>query len=236
MKQVLLEKAYVLHRRHFRETSLLIEWFSKEHGRFTTIAKGMRRARNNMAGLFEPFVPLMISYQGKTELLNLTHVERTEVYSRLHGECLFAAFYLNELLLALLQKHDAHPKLFSYYEESLHALRNVALFPQVLREFERQLLIEVGFGLFANIDEQIKQQFNEDSYYAFYPTQGFVAVPNDAFNDALFSGKILLQIAHSEWNEQSLKAAKTIHRHIINSLLGTKSINSRQLFKKFAEK
>src|SRR4051812_48805305 len=108
MKPVLLQPAYVLHRRDYRESSFLVELFALEYGRLTVIARGARKAKSLLPGLLQPFIPLLVSWSGKTELLTLTHAEAHGEIKNLHGDCLFAGFYLNELLMCLLQKWDSH--------------------------------------------------------------------------------------------------------------------------------
>src|SRR5687767_7577244 len=104
MINVTQQQAYVLHRRPYRESSFLIELFTLDHGRMSVIAKGARKAHSGALGLLQPFTPLWINCRGRGELLTLTHYETQGVAQSLQGECLFAGFYINELLIALLQK------------------------------------------------------------------------------------------------------------------------------------
>src|SRR6185437_9440208 len=137
MKHVLLQPAYVLHIRSYRETSLLVELFTPEYGRLTVIAKGVRQSKSVLAGLLQPFVPLLVSWSGKHELMTLLHAEANGSAKYLKGECLFAGLYLNELLMYLLQKWDAHLNLFSAYENTLTSLQTNSLEQKTLRSFEK---------------------------------------------------------------------------------------------------
>ncbi len=87
-----------------------------EYGRLTLTAKGARQMKSSVQGLLQPFTPLLISWAGKGELMALTQVEAHGALRRLLGDALFAGFYLNELIMALLEKWDAHPPLFSAYD------------------------------------------------------------------------------------------------------------------------
>src|SRR4029079_13195722 len=120
--RVLLQPAFILHHRPFRETSVLLDVFSEEHGRISLVAKGVRTHRSKLKALLQPFVPLLASWQGKNELMNLVSVEANGPPFQLCGDCLLSGFYVNELLVRLLQKQDPHPRLFSYYVSTLHAL------------------------------------------------------------------------------------------------------------------
>src|SRR5262245_16376843 len=118
MKRVLLEPAFVLHRRSYRESSALLELFTKEYGLISVVAKSIRRARAYQAGLLQPFIPLLVSFAGKGDLMNLIEVESRSNSFNLKGDCLFAGFYLNELIFNSLQRWDAHPRLFNAYENT----------------------------------------------------------------------------------------------------------------------
>lgn len=238
MKNVLLQPAYVLHRRPYRESSFLVELLTPDYGRLTLIAKGVRKARSPQQGLLQPFVPLLVSWVGKIELMTLTHVEMhaqaNRSHSSLQGECLFAGFYLNELLIGLLQKWDAHPVLYTAYEKALSALQVPRLEQKALRSFEKCLLEELGYGLFSKSDLSLSNTFAADQYYRFIPEQGFVL---SELGDAaqaksnIFSGKSLLAIAREDWEqEETLQDAKRLTRFLLAPLLGNRPLYSRQLF------
>lgn len=243
MKRVLLEPAYVLHRRIYRETSLLVELWTANYGRFTLVAKGVRKARNHSASLLQPFIPLLVSWSGRGELMTLTHVEGQAHVSSLSKSCLFAAFYLNELLVCLLQKWDPHPVLYAAYEKSIQGLRTDILEQKVLRSFEKCLLEELGYGLLPKSHISLHKTFASDKYYRFIPEQGLVEVeeaPQQVEESIsfthVFSGKSLLAIAQEQWeNEATLRDAKRLARFAIATLLGSRPLYSRQLFKQFDE-
>lgn len=232
MKPALLQHAYVLHRRDYQETSLLVELFTKEYGRLSVIAKGARRSRGKGYGLLQPFLPLLVSWSGKSELKTLTYME-TEVnftLQNLHGERLFAGFYLNELLMYVLQKWDAHPKLYTVYVDTLAVLQmEKELQQKTLRSFEKRLLEEIGYGLF--------QTFLPEEYYRFVPDHGFIIENNVQNTDEkyLFSGKNLVAIAREDWNNENLRDAKHLMRAMLAPLLGARTLYSRQLFKAYKE-
>lgn len=231
MKRISFQPAYVLHRRSYRETSFLVELFTPEHGRVTVAAKGARQAKSSLQGLLQPFTPLMVSWSGKGELMTLVQADARGEVRRLKGDALFAGFYLNELLMALLQKWDAHPNLFGAYDETLTALQDVPLNQRALRIFEKILLEELGYGLMPRDGSSV---FLEDKYYRFVPDQGFVIseLGEDAkAKSVLFSGKSLLAMANDDWrDEDCMKDAKRLTRFVLTPLLSGRPIHSRKLF------
>lgn len=232
MKRVTLEPAYVLHRRPYRETSFLVELFTEQHGRVAVLARGVRKPRSATQGLLQPFIPLLVSWSGKGELMTLNAVELGGEMSMLQGECLFAGFYLNELLMGLLQKWDAHPRLYAFYQQTIHLLQLGQLEQKVLRHFEKCLLDELGYGLFPT--EGCEDLFELDKYYRFVPEHGFVVSELGEHAKAstqIFSGKSLIRIANHHWDdEESLQDAKRLMRLVLMPLLNGRQLESRRLF------
>lgn len=234
MKRVLLQPAYVLHRRPYRESSFLVDLFTPEHGRFTAVAKGIRKARSPLPGLLQPFIPLLVSWAGNGELVALSQAEIRQHAEPLHGDCLFAGFYLNELLNGLLAKWDAQPLIFACYEQAVIALQGKTLDEIVLRTFELQLIDALGYGLLPpSIIEQDKL-FDPQRYYRFIPEQGFVVcegITAASNRSTLFSGKHLRAIARGQWQEEGARQeAKRLTRLILTPLLGARPLHSRRLF------
>lgn len=233
MKRILLQPAYVLHRRPYRETSFLVDLFTRDYGRMTVISKGVRRPRSDLQGLLQPFIPLLVSWTGRSELMTLMAVESQGNVKYLQGECLFAGFYLNELLVYLLEKWDAHTGLFTHYTNTLITLQTGILEQKVLRSFEKYLLEELGYGVFPKSTIALHNTFSFDKYYRFIPDQGFVLNEgNSQLNQsAIFSGKSLLAIAMEDWrDEETLRDGKRLMRLVLTFLLGARPVYSRRLF------
>lgn len=234
MKRVALQPAYVLHRRAYRETSFLVDILTQEYGRLTVIAKGVRQAKSASAGLLQPFQPLLISWVGRGELMTLTDVELKGGAVRLQGDCLFAGFYLNELIMALLQRFDPHAVIFNAYVKTMLALQDAPLNERALRSFEKKLLEELGYGLLRQSDTLMQNALQDDKYYRFVPEQGFVLSElGDSIKTKanLFSGKSLRAIANEDWSLiETLRDAKRLTRYLLAPLLGARQIYSRQLF------
>ena len=146
--RVTLEPAYLLSRRPYRDTSLLLEVFSREHGRVGLVARGARAPKSKLRGLLQDFSPLLLSWQLRGELGALDAAEAAAPPLVLSGERVFHGWYLNELLTRLLQRHDAHPRLFEAYALTLAQLGGEAEAGiDALRYFEMSLLAEIGYGV-----------------------------------------------------------------------------------------
>src|SRR5690606_35883758 len=142
-----LQPAFILHVRPYRDTSLLVDFFTPTCGRVSAVARGMRQRKSTARVLLNPFTRLLISLQGKSELKLLTAVESDNRFFNLQGEQLYSGFYLNELLMRSLPVLDAHEQLFGFYEQSLMALQAGQDLEPVLRSFELELLAELGYGV-----------------------------------------------------------------------------------------
>lgn len=234
MKRILLQPAYVLHRRPYRETSFIVELWTENEGRIAAIARGVRKSRSATAGLLQPFTPLLVSWVGKDELMTLTHIEARGEKIGLQGDCVFAGFYLNELLMRLLQKGDPHPALYMAYVKTIMALQLDVLDEKILRSFEKYLLTELGYGLLPKTDFSLHNTFLPDKYYRFVAEEGLVLC--EWLNQAekshnIFSGKSLLAYANEDWQDEvSLQDAKRLTRFLLAPLLGPRPIYSRRLF------
>lgn len=218
-------KAYILHTRPYRETSLLIDCFTEQLGRYSAIAKGAYRGKSPTRVLLQPFNLLNMSLQGRTELLTLTYVEREGVPLRLEGQALVCGLYLNELLVYTLHRHDPHPRLFRGYQQVLFLLSfssNERTNAIALREFEFVLLEELGYGFRF---DQIK---NEANYFCYEPLRGFQLTHTQT--PSCFSSKILKGVAAKTWDiPEVLMEAKRLTRLALMPLLNGKEIRSREL-------
>ncbi len=206
------QAAFVLHSRPYRESSAIIDCFTREHGRVSVIAKGCRRQKSTMRGLLQPFLPLLLSYQGQRELKTLTDCEARGFSYTLRDVNLFSAMYINELLLLLLHKEEPFVGLFDVYESVLATLaRAEATSPEgALREFEKVLLESLGYGIDWQYDYKTDQLLEKDARYYYQPGFGFTRL--EAGSSLLnhpqsFSGEAIASIAASDWHEDMLPQA-----------------------------
>jgi DNA repair protein RecO (recombination protein O) len=141
------QHAFVLHAYPYRETSLIVEAFTREYGRVALVARGAKRPRSELRGLLQAFQPLLLSWSGQQELKTLLRAEWRGGLPRVGGSALLCGFYLNELLLKLLPREDPHPQLFGDYEAALADLAGGHDQALVLRRFEVRLLAAMGYAL-----------------------------------------------------------------------------------------
>src|SRR5882762_4733968 len=146
-RRIDLTPGYLLHHRPWRDTSRILEVLTREHGRLTLFARGVRGPGAKLAPVLQPFQLLLLSWSGRGEAPQLTGAERAQHDPALPRECLLAAFYLNELLIRLTTRHDPLPELFDHYHGTLTELRAGAPLEPALRIFEQRLLEVLGYGL-----------------------------------------------------------------------------------------
>jgi len=229
--RAILKSAFILHTRPLNETSMLLEAFTASHGRISLLAKGVRLLRSRFRGLLRPFVPLLISWSGKTELMSLSAAELVGTPPNLMGNTLFSGIYLNELLVRLLPRADAYPEIFYAYQSTLIALQNHPKAECNLRLFEKTVLAELGYGFALDRETANGLAIQAERYYAFTPGHGLnQCTPHDS-QEHIFSGKCLLALHKGVLEEpDDLLTAKRLNRAAIATLLGDKPLRSREFF------
>ncbi|WP_075321011.1 DNA repair protein RecO [Histophilus somni] len=225
-----LKRGFVLHRRDYSETSLLVELFTEEHGRLTVLAKGARAKRSAWKSLLQPFTPLLLNWSGRGELKILIKAEAISLTLPLQTTALYSGFYVNELIARLLAPETAYPDLFQYYLQCLTAL---ASSPQEieksLRTFEFQLLEVLGYAVDFCHCAGSGQPVDENMTYRYREEKGFIA---SLIKDNLtFYGRELLAFERREFVDKTvLQAAKRFSRIALKYYLGNKPLKSRELF------
>jgi DNA repair protein RecO (recombination protein O) len=227
--------AYILHKRPFRDSSQILEVFSRDHGRIALLSKGSRNPKSRVNGLLQLYRPLLISWFGRGELPVLGAVDAAEIRApRLYGRSLMSALYVNELLMYLLHKHDVQQHIFQIYHDCLYQLaeKNVE---QSLRLFEKNLLAELGFALNLRHDADSGEAVQPGSNYSFYIEHGPVKTAASASTSPqlVLSGSSLLAYADENLNTvESLKEIKQLNRVVLNHHLGHRKLKSRELFRR----
>ena len=145
--RILNQPAFVLHQRAYSETSLLLDMFTRNHGRIAVIAKGAKQKKSRTRGILLPFQPLIVAWTGRGDVKTLTGAETLLPRKLFQREVLFCGYYINELILRLLHRYDPHEALFDTYERALDLLTEEADLERILRIFEKRLLQDVGYGL-----------------------------------------------------------------------------------------
>lgn len=234
--RVSLQPAYVLHSRTYRDSSVLLEVFTAEQGRISLVGRGARRrARGGSnAALLQPFIPLLLSFSGRSEMKTLTQVEAAGTSPVLKGERLFSGLYVNELLTRLLHRHDPHPALFAAYSDTLSALSTAEFVDDTLRRFEFRLLNELGYSFDLCADGRTGELVREDAWYNYHPDYGLVQREGvaDAQRPA-YSGSELQLLSRGEYAGDARLAAKRLAREALASHLGDAPLKSRDLFRHY---
>jgi DNA repair protein RecO (recombination protein O) len=222
------QPVFVLHTYPFKETSLVVELFSRNFGRVATVAKGARRPRSAMRGMLQSFQPLIAVWSGKSELRTLHSLDWGEGLLLLQGEALICGFYLNELLLRLLPREDPHETLFDHYAQALHKLAGGELVSPALRRFELRLLQELGYAVpLQHHPDGVPVKPESD--YCYLPEQGAL-LPDTPGIGVQLLGKTLLDMARDDYSDPvTLQQSKQLMRALLAHYLGDKPLHTRQI-------
>lgn len=235
-RRVELQPAWLLHSRPFRDTSQLLDFLTRDHGRVSMVAKGIRRPGSRLRGIVQMFTPLQISFTGQRDLKTLIQAEVLAYAPMLKGLQLITALYMNELLTRLIHSHESDPALFDAYGDTLAAIREGKALEPLLRRFEVMLLESVGYGLSFDSDAETGMPVEADGWYHYEPEQGFFRIndpgsSNPAGQQRFICGRTLQSLAVGHFSDaESLQGAKRLMRRILNDFLGDRPLQSRQLF------
>jgi DNA repair protein RecO (recombination protein O) len=240
------EPGFILHTYPFKETSVVAEVFTRSHGRVALIARGARRPASALRGLMQPFTPLLLSWFGKSELKTLHAAEWQGGLMAPQGRALMCGFYLNELLLRLLARGDAHELLYDRYIATFEQLADEAgstdneratHFERILRRFEKSLLSEIGYGATFDVDADSGAPIEPDARYVFQPERGALRILERIGQPGCpVSGQTLIDLAADHFERQTtLAESKALMRTLINHTLGAKPLYTRQLLRDLTE-
>lgn len=221
------EPAFVLHTIPWRETSLVVELLTRDHGRVACVAKGAKRPASRLRGVLTGFQPLHVSFTGRHELRTLTAADWLGGMAAPQGDGLLCGFYMNELLVRLLPRDDPHPALFDGYAQALVALGLGESLEATLRRFEWLLLREIGYALDLARDAE-DRPIEPDRRYALLPGRGFLAT--DAAEDGGYAGGTLRDIADERYDSTTtLAEAKRLTRSLLARHLDGHVLKTRQI-------
>ena len=225
-EKILLEPALVLHRRAFKETSLIIDFFTKSKGRISAVAKGAKRPKSPLRLLQTPGALLSVSLSGKGTLKNVIHCEIDHLFS-LNNSSLSCLVYLNELLAKFLEQEDPHEEIFDQYLSVCEILESNSSekVEKKLREFELILLREIGYGINLESDSLTNEFIDHEKYYSFSPSFGF----KQSNSTKEIKGIDIINFSKGNFKEISTRrSAKKIMREAIDFHLGNKNLNLRK--------
>ncbi len=223
------QPAFVLHSYPWRETSLIVEVFSRDYGRVALVARGAKRPTSQFRGLLSPFNPLAVAWSGRNDIKMLVRADWLGGMQPLRGEALLAAFYANELLVRLLARLDPHEALFGGYVALLQALSHDVRHDAALRCFELDLLADIGYAV--PLDRSVDgAAIDANARYAFGIGQGAHRLDQDANDGNVVSGRTLLAMATRAFDDDKVAAeAKGFLRRVIGYHLDGKPLNTRRI-------
>ena len=241
-QRIQLQPAYILHQRPYRDTSALIELFTPEYGRVGVVAKGVKGSRSRWRGLLQGFQPLLVSWYIRGELGTLTTAEPQGQALTISPAFIASGFYLNEILMRLLTRHDPQEALFEGYDMTLRSISRIPatstdaqqLLEVQLRSFELHLLRELGYGLILDMVVNTGKSIHADETYLYHVDRGPVlfgagSVARDQ-EGIRVKGKTLLALQENDFaDEEVRREAKRLLRGVLGKHLGPKPLHSRQL-------
>lgn len=227
-----VEPAFVIHRRPYRETSLIVELMTRDFGRIGVIAKGAKRPRSPLRGVLQPFNLLSVSFRGRGELLTLTQAETEHAAPPLQGGALVSGLYLNELIYRLCGRSDPQPGVFLSYARTVEALQENSSIEPALRLFEKRLLDSLGYGLVLDHEADSERPVDARLDYFYVPEQGPIPAGTRSHGGApSYLGSTLLALAHEEeLSAVQLREAKRLMRAILAHHLGDRPLATREMF------
>ena len=229
-RRAALQPAFLLHHRDFSDSSRIIELLTREHGRVSLFARGVKRAKSPVRALLQPFVPLLVSWTGGTDGGQLAGAELAGGTSPIPPQRLMSCFYLNELLLRLTPRDEAAHDVFDLYALTLETLRQGGPEEATLRAFERRLLECLGYGLDVSREAASGEPLAAERYYHFLPGIGLRAAGGQADPESAFLGAHLIGFAEGRLDSpEALRAAKRLLRAALAHCLEGRGLRSRDV-------
>lgn len=225
------QPAWLLHHRPFRDSSRILDILSRDHGRLSLVARGARSGKSRLKGILRPFLPLSISWVSRTDLGTLTGAEMHGAHVSLEGDALLSGYYVNELLLKLMHRHDPQPEIFAMYARTITRLAGCAEPAPLLREFELELLGLLGYAVNLEHDGLQQQDLVPERRYQYRAEQGAMPIESET-GPMVFSGEELLAIRRQNFADPAtLRAASRLMRGVIAYHLDGKELQSRKVLR-----
>lgn len=225
------EPAYVLHRRPYRETSLLVDVFSLNAGRMSVVARGGNSVKSPLKAQLQPFQPLLLDWQGRHDLKTLTQTEVQKGPVLQRTDALYCGLYINELLQRLLPAGDPSPELFAAYIDTLDQLATAMDVQPVLRRFEWAFVDAMGLSFDWTMTTDTGEAVVPGGHYGYDPEQGIVSGRVSTPRLGGLPGDVLLALSAGDLESPACRRlAKKTMRVLIDHLMQGRPLNSRALF------
>ena len=195
------------------------------------IARGAKRQKSGATSDLQPFRPLLLSWRGRGELPTVTCAEPAGDPVHLTGEWLYSGFYINEITLRIISRHDPDPELFAAYTIVLRELADKDLPERALRIYEKRLLQSAGYGMVLTHPANDTEQLSADRYYYYVADFGPLEEPPSG-TAVKVSGRTLLALEAEDLRDaEVLREAKRLMRYVLQPHLGSRPLMSRELFR-----
>jgi DNA repair protein RecO (recombination protein O) len=231
LRRISKQPLYVLMRRPYSESSLVLDGFSRDFGRVPLLAKGARRLKSPYRGLLHAFTPLSVDWSGRRELVTLTRAEPLGAAHQLPGRALMCAWYASELLVRFLHRGDPHDALFDAYARLLDELARGEDSEWALRLFETALLFDVGYGLVLDREATGRLPIRSDGRYLYIKDRGPVAEGGEGLAGIPVGGEALIALREGICPRiEARREAKLLTRALLAGLLEGRLLKSREVF------
>ncbi len=221
----------MIHRRPWRETSLMVDLFTLNHGRLSVIARGASGNKSPLKAQLQPFQPLVLGWTGRGELKALTDVDVRDGPALQRTVALYSGLYMNELIQRVLPQADPHPTLFAAYIEAVAQLAQTPDVEPVLRKFEQAFAAALGYDFSWDLAMDTGQPVLATHTYCYDPEQGIVAAATTGVRLQNLPGETLLALAGGDYETTtSRRVSKRVMRVLTDYLLQGRPLNSRSLF------
>ncbi len=232
-RRVQLAPAYLLHHYPWRESSRILELFTRDYGRVSVFARAARRGTSSLPAALQPFGEVLVSWSARGDAGQLTGAERAAPPAVLAGDRLMGGFYANELLIRLLQRHDPHPSLYDAYATVVAQLCDPGVEPaRGLRVFEKRLLEELGWGLDLAQESPNGAPIEPGRAYRYRIDGGAEAAEGVAEGPLVFAGASLLSLAREELEDpRHLADARRLLRAALDQCLDGRPLRTREVMR-----
>ena len=225
-------RAFVLHSYPYSETSLIVDAFTREHGRLPLMARGARRPRSALRGVLLGFQPVLLAWSGRSEVRTLVRAEWVGGVPRLAGDGLLCGFYVNELVMCMLAREDAHEALYDDYAEAITRLAALEPPEPILRWFEKRILAEAGYAVLLEHEATTGDLIDPAASYTYDPERGPILLTRPGSTELVVPGTALIALAADRYDDPaSLAHAKAIMRTLVQYRLEHRPIRSREVLR-----
>ena len=223
------EDSFVLRTTPFSESSLIVDVFTRNYGRINLLAKGARRTKSRFRGTICSFQLLQASWSGKGKVPTLTGLTSNAQYVEIGGERLYCSFYMNELIMRLLQDRDPHPDLFDAYYIALERLAEPSNEFHSLRIFEKNLLQEIGYALVLDTEADRKTPLSRNKFYVYDFNAGPLPAKKEDTNAV--TGETLFAIAQEKFLSNRVKSeSRNLLARAVENYIDGKALHCRDVY------